>query len=206
MSLERIRMWVQWLGGLATAVTLASIFLGLWRGLRRPAGRATGRGAGWLRRPAFYWASGLGYFGLCALLWRPVPRLLAASTAREWLGLLIGALCYFPGLVLTLWARLVLGQMYFASTTGGAQLFADHQLVTHGPYAWVRHPMYLGLVLAGLGGLLIYRTWTWVLVTLNAPVLLLRARREEQTLSAEFGAEWQAYAQRVQFRLIPGVW
>jgi protein-S-isoprenylcysteine O-methyltransferase Ste14 len=66
--------------------------------------------------------------------------------------------------------------------------------------------MYLGLSLASLGGLLLYGTWTWVLAALNAPALVLRARREEQALSAEFGVEWQNYARRVRFRLLPGVW
>ena len=111
--------------------------------------------------------------------------------------MLLGALFYFPGLALTLWGRLALGRMYFVSTTGGAQLFADHQLVTHGPYAWVRHPMYLGLALVSLGGLLLYQTWTWVLVALNLPVFVARARREEAALHAEFGVLWEAYCRSV---------
>jgi hypothetical protein len=206
MSFERIRSRIQWLGGLAAGVTLASILVGLWRGLRRPAGRTSGRTAAWLRLPAFYAAAGAAYFGACRLLWRPLPAWLPPSRRRDWGGLALGTLLYFPGLVLVMWGRLALGRDYFVSTTAGAQLFAGQRLVTYGPYALVRHPMYLGLVLAGLGGLLIYRTWTWVLVTLNAPGLLLRARREEQALSTEFGAEWQAYAQRVRYRLLPGVW
>jgi protein-S-isoprenylcysteine O-methyltransferase Ste14 len=197
---------MQWLGGLALAATLASIFSGLRRGLRRPAGRASGRTAAWLRRPAFYAAASLGYFGLCARLWRPLPQRLPASRRRGWLGLVVGALLYFPGLALTLWGRLALGRDYFVSTTSGVQLFAGHRLVTDGPFAWVRHPMYLGLSLASLGGLLLYRTWTWVFVALNIPVFILRARREEESLRAEFGAEWEAYAQRVRYRLLPGVW
>jgi protein-S-isoprenylcysteine O-methyltransferase Ste14 len=203
-SFERLRSAVQWLGGLALAATLASIFQGLYRGLRRPAGRASGSTAAWLRRPAFYAAASLGYFGLCALLWRPLPR--PPARARAGLELLVGALCYFPGLALVIAGRLALGRDYFVSTTRGAQLFAGHRLVTHGPYARVRHPMYLGLILASLGGLLIYRTWTWVLAALNTPALMLRARREEQVLSAEFGADWQNYAGRVRFRLLPGIW
>ncbi|MBP7693784.1 MAG: hypothetical protein KA764_17815 [Anaerolineales bacterium] len=40
----------------------------------------------------------------------------------------------------------------------GAQLFADHQLVTRGPFAIVRHPMYAGIAAAALGGLLLDQT------------------------------------------------
>jgi protein-S-isoprenylcysteine O-methyltransferase Ste14 len=93
--------------------------------------------------------------------------------------------------------------MYFVSTSIGAQLYADHKLVTSGPYAIVRHPMYLGLITAALGSLLLYRTWTTAAFVIFAPFLLLRARREEQALSAEFGEAWQAYAARVRM-ILPG--
>jgi len=63
-----------------------------------------------------------------------------------------------PGLAFVLWGRLALGRMYFVSTSFGAQLYADHQLVTHEPFAIVRHPMYSGLIAAGIGSLLLYQT------------------------------------------------
>jgi protein-S-isoprenylcysteine O-methyltransferase Ste14 len=87
--------------------------------------------------------------------------------------------------------------MYNVSTSTGAQLFSGHRLVTHGPFAYVRHPMYLGGQLAEIGALLVFRNWTALLVALNAPTLFLRARREEEALAAEFGEEWKAYRQRV---------
>jgi protein-S-isoprenylcysteine O-methyltransferase Ste14 len=45
--------------------------------------------------------------------------------------------------------------------------------------------------------LLLYQTWTMVAFTIFAPFTLLRSRREERVLSAEFGAQWQEYCQRV---------
>lgn len=57
--------------------------------------------------------------------------------------------------------------------------------------------MYAGLIAVGFGGLLIYRTWTWVFIAAIAPALFLRARREEQALAVRFGEEWDAYATRV---------
>jgi protein-S-isoprenylcysteine O-methyltransferase Ste14 len=96
-----------------------------------------------------------------------------------------------------LWARLSLGRMYFVSTSFGAQLYADHKLVKMGPFAIVRHPMYLGLITAAFGSLLLYQTWTTLAYALFAPFVLLRARREEFALKAEFGEEWQDYCRHV---------
>jgi len=176
------------------AVVLAAIFVGLARASRRPRGRATGQARAFLRWPV-YVLLGLAYFGLCFLLWQPLPLALPASARIA--ALVVGSLLYFPGLALVLWARLALGQMYNVSSGFfGVQLYADHRLVTHGPFAIVRHPMYAGIILASLGGLLIYRTWTLVFA-LTLFGLVLRARREEQALAAEFGEEWEAYRGRV---------
>lgn len=116
--------------------------------------------------------------------------------ARFWM-LTVGTLLYFPGMAFVIWARLALGKNYFVSTGFGAQLFIDHQLVTSGPFAIVRHPMYAGLIVASIGALLIYFTWTTLYFALFAPLTLIRARREEQALSAEFGDQWVDYCRRV---------
>ena len=123
---------------------------------------------------------------------------------RAWL-LALGSLLYFPGMLFVLWGRLALGNNYFVSTGFGAQLFADHQLVTSGPFAIVRHPMYSGLILAALGALLIYPTWTTLLFVCFAPMRTVRARREEAALAAEFGEKWREYCQRVP-AFLPRLW
>ena len=61
----------------------------------------------------------------------------------------------------------------------------------------MRHPMYTGLIVAAIGALLIYFTWTTLYFTLFAPLTMVRARREEQALEAKFGEQWQAYRNRV---------
>jgi protein-S-isoprenylcysteine O-methyltransferase Ste14 len=195
MGLAAMTTGLRWLGGLAAAATLAVIFQGVGAGLRRQPGRASGRATTWLRSPAFYGLASLVFFGACAFLWRPLP--LALPSTVVWLALLGGSLLYFGGLWLAVWGRLALGRMYFVSTGLGAQLFADHQLITRGPYSYVRHPMYAGLTLAVLGGLLLYQTWTMAALLLLPLALWRRARREEQVLASEFGAAWQAYCQRV---------
>lgn len=191
MSLTSVELVVHWIGGLAAFVTLGIILVGIWRGVGRPAGRTSGRAPGWLRSPLFYLLSTALFVGISIMLWRPLP-FMTSMQARLWM-LVLGSLAYFPGIVFTLWGRLALGKMYFVSTGSGAQLYADHHLVTHGPFAIVRHPMYLGLIAAAFGSLLIYQTWTTALFAIFAPFVLRRARREEQALAAEFGEQWQAY-------------
>ena len=162
---------------------------------QRQAGRTTGRTGSWLRSPWFYLTSSALFFGVCYFGWIPLPL---NYSPPDRVGMLaLGSLLYFPGMSFALWGRLALGKNYFASTGFGAQLFADHQLVTRGPFAIVRHPMYTGIFLAALGSLLIYPTWTTLLFACFAPLTSVRARREEAALSAEFGEQWQDYCHRV---------
>jgi protein-S-isoprenylcysteine O-methyltransferase Ste14 len=74
------------------------------------------------------------------------------------------------------------------------------QLVTWGPYAFTRNPMYLGLTLAYLGAAGVLNS-AWPLVLLPGVLLLvywLVIRREERYLSGEFGDQYDAYRRRVR--------
>lgn len=195
MSLELVETLIQWAGGLLATSTLGVLFYGIWRGVRRPAGLTTGRAAAWLRSGWFYLVSSALFFGACYFGWRPLP-LTVSPQARAGM-LALGSLLYFPGMLFVLWGRLALGRNYFVSTGFGAQLFAGHRLVTGGPFALVRHPMYTGIILAALGSLLIYATWTTLLLACFSPFITARARREEAALAAGFGAQWQEYCKRV---------
>jgi protein-S-isoprenylcysteine O-methyltransferase Ste14 len=57
--------------------------------------------------------------------------------------------------------------------------------------------MYLGMMIMALGGLLLYRTWTFLLLLSNLPALLIRAWREEEVLAQAFAVEWTDYQRRV---------
>ena len=195
MSLELAEVILRRAGGLLAYAALAVVSYGIWRGTRRPSGRTSGRAAGWLRSALFYFLATTCFMVTSIYFWKPLTLDLSAGGRLACLA--GGALIYFPGMALLLWARLALGKMYFVSTSFGAQLYADHQLVTRGPFAIVRHPMYLGLIAAALGSLLLYQTWTALAYAAFAPFVLLRARREEAALAAEFGEEWQAYCRRV---------
>ena len=193
-SLITTERWLQRVGLGAVLGTLAVVLCGVWRGTRRPSGRKVGRDPQLLRTSTATLLITLAYLGLCYRLWRPLPLVL--SRLARGLALILGSLLYFPGLALVLWGRLTLGQMYNVSSSMGAQLYADQRLITHGPFAYVRHPMYLGLWFVGIGGLLLYRTWTFVFFLLQLPAMFMRAWREEQALAAEFGPQWQAYCQQ----------
>ncbi len=186
---------IRWLGGLLAYSTLGVILYGIWRGTQRQAGRTLGLTSSWLRSPWFYLASALLFFGICYFGWIPLP-LTVSSQTRVWM-LALGSLLYFPGMSFILWGRLALGKNYFVSTGFGAQLFEGHQLITSGPFAILRHPMYAGLMLAALGSLLIYPTWTTLLFAFFASLTSVRAHHEEKALSAEFGEQWLDYCKRV---------
>jgi protein-S-isoprenylcysteine O-methyltransferase Ste14 len=195
VSLEFVESLVRTLGGLLAYATFGILLYGVWRGTQRPVGRTTGPAAGLLRSPWFYLVTSAIFFGLSFLGWNPLP-LAVTPSARAWL-LAFGSLLYFSGMLFVLWGRLALGKNYFVSTGFGAQLLAGQQLVTRGPYAVMRHPMYAGLALAALGSLLLYTTWTSLFFALFAPLTCIRARREEAALAAEFGEAWQEYCRRV---------
>ena len=195
MNLELMSAIIQWTGGLMAFAALGFVLQGVWQGTQRRPGKTSGRAGGWLRSRWFYLAASAVFFGIAYLGWIPLP-ISTHPTLRIWM-LVAGSLLYFPGMALLLWGRLALGRNYFVSTSLGAQLFSDQQLVTTGPYAFVRHPMYVGLLLSAFGALLLYTTWTTVFFAGFAPMIFVRAWREEQTLAAEFGEQWQQYCQRV---------
>jgi protein-S-isoprenylcysteine O-methyltransferase Ste14 len=82
-----------------------------------------------------------------------------------------------------------------------------HQLVTHGIYRRVRHPMYMALFLYSVGQVLALPNWVAGPSYLLAFGLLfvLRIGPEERMMREQFGADYDAYVARTK-RLIPGVW
>lgn len=81
-----------------------------------------------------------------------------------------------------------------------------HKVISTGPYAWVRHPMYSGAILYFIGAPLLLGSWYALVVGLILiGILALRAVWEEQTLMAEL-AGYADYAKRVRYRMVPGVW
>ncbi len=94
----------------------------------------------------------------------------------------------------------------FFSTAVRIQTDRGHQVCTTGPYRFVRHPGYVGASLQSLAMPLLLGSW-WALIAGVTAVLLLILRTvlEDKTLRQEL-AGYPEYAQKVRYRLLPGIW
>lgn len=110
-----------------------------------------------------------------------------------------GVLLLLLGFGFAVWARFVLGRNW----SGIVTVKEDHTLITRGPYAWVRHPIYTGILLALLGTAVTLGT---VLNFLEVPMvglaLWLKLRTEERFMIETFGEQYTAYRRHVK-ALIP---
>jgi len=194
MSPQTIEAWIAGLGALAGLATLAYAILATFRSLRQPSGREEPGARLALRAPVLLVATAL-FIAAGVLLWRPLP--IQPPPWLRFLMLSVAAPLFFGGLALYLWGMRSLGRMFGPSSDFGVRLHAKHWLVTTGPYAHVRHPMYLGVICTAIGTLLLYRTWASLGFAVIMFELALRAGREESVLAQEFGDEWEGYASRV---------
>ena len=79
-------------------------------------------------------------------------------------------------------------------------------MVTDGPYRFVRHPSYIGSILSWICAALALGSWfALVPVVLIAATVVVRTALEDRALQAELEG-YREYAQRVRYRLVPGVW
>lgn len=105
------------------------------------------------------------------------------------------------GLAFTCWARVVLGQNW----SGVVQLKQDHELIVRGPYSFVRHPIYTGLLVAFFGTALAIGEWHALIgVALLAMAFWRKLRLEERWLCELFGEPYRNYMRRVK-ALVPWV-
>jgi protein-S-isoprenylcysteine O-methyltransferase Ste14 len=107
------------------------------------------------------------------------------------------------GLAIRVWAVAALGRAFRTTV----EVDPGQGIVSSGPYRWVRHPSYTGLllILAGLG--LAVGNWLALAacVALPLPAVLWRIHVEEAELTRVLGEPYRAYETRAR-RLIPGVW
>jgi protein-S-isoprenylcysteine O-methyltransferase Ste14 len=137
------------------------------------------------------------------LIWIVTPVFAFADFPLHPLPLLTGALCLILGLWLFHRSHADLGTNWSVTL----EVREKHHLVRHGVYGWVRHPMYLSLLIYSLGQALVLPNWLAGPSYGVAMVLLiaLRMRPEERMMLEEFGKDYEAYRTTTK-RLIPRVW
>jgi protein-S-isoprenylcysteine O-methyltransferase Ste14 len=91
-------------------------------------------------------------------------------------------------------------------TSGVVEVTSGQRVVSSGPYAVVRHPMYSGALLFLLATPLALASW-WALIPAVAACAAIVVRLlDEETFLAQHLDGYQAYRDRVRWRLVPGVW
>jgi protein-S-isoprenylcysteine O-methyltransferase Ste14 len=114
----------------------------------------------------------------------------------------LGLAMYCSGFLAMHFSQRYLGKQFSLEVS----LQQDHALITDGPYRYLRHPRYLGIIVFSSGISLVFRSWIGFAAALAAiPVLLWRIRDEESLLRQEFGQAWEAYCSR-SWRLVPFVY
>ena len=127
-----------------------------------------------------------GYAG--ALLW---PRTATVG--------IIADVITLAGLLVALWARTTLGKNW----SGNVVLKEDHELITSGPYAYVRHPIYSGILLFVLGFVVYYgHIGGFVFFIMFIAGAWYKAHQEENLMTSHFGEKYIEYKKRVK-GLIP---
>jgi len=115
----------------------------------------------------------------------------------QWLGLFV----MVAGCAFRQWALIHLGR-FFSRTV---QIETEHKVITSGPYQWIRHPAYTGMIAMYTGLSMAIGTWlgsgiAFIIVTAG---LLYRIRVEEATLVNALGDEYRQYMQKT-WQLFPG--
>lgn len=123
-------------------------------------------------------------------------------THRPLLMYWLGTALLAAGLLFSVWARRTLGRNW----SGMVTVKQDHELVQTGPYRFVRHPIYTGLLVALTGSALSWNRWFGLYaVAVLFVAFCLKLRREEQFMRETFGEKYAAYCARTK-RLVPFVW
>jgi protein-S-isoprenylcysteine O-methyltransferase Ste14 len=120
---------------------------------------------------------------------------------RDWM-LNAGAMLVVSGLALAVWARLILA----GNWSGTVTLKHGHELIQTGPYAWVRHPIYTGLLTAMLGNAIAIDEIRGVLaLAVITAAFLKKLRTEEAFMRDAFGNQYAEYGSHTA-ALIPGLY
>lgn len=108
-------------------------------------------------------------------------------TAFGWIGVGITAL----GFAFTFWARATIGRNWSANVT----IKVGHELIRSGPYGFVRHPIYTGILIATAGTVITRDEWRGVIALLLLWLAFdIKRRKEEAFMRQTFGSQYTEYA------------
>lgn len=134
-------------------------------------------------------------YGTILVIYQFILLLLLAATTT-WSAFHLGALPFLLGaLLLSAWAVKVMRLGHFNVRPA---IKEGALLVTHGPYRYIRHPMYASILLAGLGLLLITFSWLRLLAFFLLWLVLYLKLRMEERLLARYFPDYPAYQKRTR--------
>jgi len=165
----------------------------------------------------------------CTTLNKLAPSSLSAScekasyiphTQTEYL--LAGMGVMLAGVSIRKWCYRTMGRMF----TFEFAIQKNHTLITDGPYAWVRHPSYTGGIVLLSGCCIAYGPWAWtvektsrlewisiglstlwiVFSLLAVGVMIGRCKVEDEGLRKKFGVQWDRWAEKARWKLVPGLY
>ncbi len=113
----------------------------------------------------------------------------------------IAAVVTIIGVVIAIWARVNLGRNWSSKPA----VKENHELVTTGPYAYVRHPVYTGVILMAFGIAITGSIFGIGAFIIASFFYILRIGKEEKIMQEIFPNEYPEYRKRTK-RLIPFVW
>jgi len=116
---------------------------------------------------------------------------------------MVGLVVAVAGYLMFTWS--MASNKFFAGVVR-IQAERGHTVETGGPYRYVRHPGYAGMIIFTLATpVLLGSVWGLIPAGLTVAVVVLRTTLEDRTLQAELGG-YEEYAGQVRYRLVPGVW
>ena len=114
-----------------------------------------------------------------------------------------GIFLHIPGNALLLWTMSV---NPYLDKTVRIQTERGHHVITTGPYAFVRHPMYVGVVLMMVGiPLVLGSLWTFAPAAAMVLLLIVRTALEDRMLRKNLPG-YEPYTRQTPYRLLPGIW
>jgi protein-S-isoprenylcysteine O-methyltransferase Ste14 len=127
----------------------------------------------------------------------------AAITFARWPIFVVGVAVMAVGLLIRAWTVVLLGRFF----TADVRVHAGQTVVDTGPYRWVRHPSYTGLILIFIGIGLALGNWAALVAIVVVPTagLVNRIRVEERALLEGLGEPYRRFAEG-RARLVPHVW